>query len=287
MVKRKAGQPALQERLSRSFSRIPAQDTPRIFRLRLAEIAANPDQPRSHIDQEGLRELAASIERHGLIQPITVRHREGPQEGYVLVAGERRLRAHRLLGRDEILAIVTAGAAEEISLIENVQREDLHPLEEAAAYARMMQAHGWTQEQLAEAVGKARSTITNILKLNNLAEPIKAECRGRAEVSKSLLFEIARQNDEAAQEQLWARVRAGGTVRSARAAAARDQEGGSGERPAAQPPGALAGLARSGQQFLKRLAAVEDGDLGAPLRKEVRLLRRNVESLLGKLPSDA
>ena len=131
-----------------------------MFRLGLAEIAPNPNQPRKYIDQDSLRELAASIERHGLIQPITVKRRDDSQDGYVLVAGERRFRAHELLGREEILAIVTHGASDEIALIENIQRQDLRPLEEAAAYARLMQAHGWTQEQLAEAVGKARPTIT-------------------------------------------------------------------------------------------------------------------------------
>ena len=92
-----------------------------------------------------------SIERHGLIQPITVKRQEG-REGYVLVAGERRYRAHELLGRDDILAVVTSGDPEEIALIENVQREDLHPLEEAAAYARMMARHQTSYALLLDSV---------------------------------------------------------------------------------------------------------------------------------------
>jgi ParB family chromosome partitioning protein len=196
---------AMQERLSHSFRRIPAEDTPRIFRLRLAEIEPNPDQPRKHLDPNALQELAASIKRHGLIQPITVKRLERSGR-YLLVAGERRFRAHELLGEEDILAVITTGDPDEISLIENVQREDLHPLEEAAAYARMMELHAWTQEQLAEVVGKARPTVTNILKLNSLPEAIKDDCRTRPDVSKSLLFEIARRTGAAAQLQLWNQV---------------------------------------------------------------------------------
>jgi ParB family chromosome partitioning protein len=95
MTKR-AGTSALQDRLSRSFSRIPAEDVPRVFRLSLGEIEPNPDQPRKYLDQEALRELAGSIERHGLIQPIIVKRRDDGQEGYMLVAGERRLRAQQM-----------------------------------------------------------------------------------------------------------------------------------------------------------------------------------------------
>ena len=186
MPKRPAGQ-ALQERLSRSFRRIPAEDVPRIYRIPLAEIDLNPDQPRQHFDPETLGELAASIERHGLIQPVTVKRLEG-NERYLLVAGERRYRAHQMLGREEILAIVTAGDPDEISLIENIQRQDLHPLEEAAAYARMMALHGWTQEQVAEVIGKARPTVTNLLKLNSLPEAIRAEAAQRTDISKSVLL---------------------------------------------------------------------------------------------------
>ena len=272
----------LQDRLGRSFRRIPAEDVPRVFRLALSEIEPGPDQPRKHIDEDGLRELAASIERHGLIQPITVKRRADEQDGYVLVAGERRFRAHEVLGRDEILAIVTHGAADEIALIENIQRQDLQPLEEAAAYARMMQAHGWTQEQLADVVGKARTTITNILKLNGLAESIKAECGRRGDVSKSLLFEIARLDDIKAQEQLWARVRRGGTVRHARAASADKVQGPPGKSSGAAK---LPGLAAGARRFLKQLVAAEaearQADDG--LRKEIVVLRRDLEGLLQQL----
>ena len=284
MAKR-AGASALQDRLNRSFRRIPAEDVPRVFRLSLAEIEPNPAQPRKHLDPESLHELAGSIERHGLIQPIIVKRRDDSQDGYVLVAGERRFRAHALLGRNEILAIVTQGAADEIALIENIQRQDLHPLEEAAAYARMMQSHGWTQEQLAEAVGKARPTITNILKLNGLAESIKAECAHRGDVSKSVLFEIARQDDVRAQEDLWTRVRDGGTVRHLRRLRAEDRD-----VPAQIPQrqaDPIASLAAGGSRFLRQLKVAEDeAKRGDPdLLGGISALRRDLQDLLRRLKS--
>ena len=273
----------MQDRLSRSFSRIPAEDVPRVFRLSLGEIEPNPDQPRKYLDQEALRELAGSIERHGLIQPIIVKRRDDGHEGYMLVAGERRFRAHAILGRNEILAIVTQGAADEIALIENIQRQDLHPLEEASAYARIMQSHGWTQEQLAEAVGKARTTVTNILKLNGLADSIKTECAQRDDVSKSLLFEIARLDDLRAQQELWVRVRAGGTVRDVRSISAAKKASPTKDRGRGD---AMANLAASGSRFLKQLEAVE-GAIGVnnALLTEITVLRRNLTKLLEKLQS--
>jgi ParB family chromosome partitioning protein len=276
MVKRQTAQ-ALQERLSRSFSRIPAEDVPRIYRLRLAEIEPRRDQPRQRIDQDSLQELAASIERHGLIQPVTVKRQEG-REGYVLVAGERRYRAHELLGREDILAVVTSGDPEEISLIENVQREDLHPLEEAMAYARMMELHAWTQEQLAEMVGKARPTITNVLKLNSLPETIRADCAARRDVSKSLLFEIARCRDPKEQLRLWEQVRGGGTVRAARA-----------RQPAVLPTprGPLADTLRLGRRFLRRLAAIEAVAGDAEAHAELVRLRQEIDAALDRLTGPA
>jgi ParB family chromosome partitioning protein len=276
MVKRQTAQ-ALQERLSRSFSRIPAEDVPRIYRLRLAEIEPRRDQPRQRIDQDSLQELAASIERHGLIQPVTVKRQEG-REGYVLVAGERRYRAHELLGREDILAVVTSGDPEEISLIENVQREDLHPLEEAMAYARMMELHAWTQEQLAEMVGKARPTITNVLKLNSLPETIRADCAARRDVSKSLLFEIARCRDPKEQLRLWEQVRGGGTVRAARA-----------RQPAVLPTprGPLADTLRLGRRFVRRLATIKTDAGDAEARAELVRLRQEIDAALDRLTGPA
>ena len=246
MPKKPSG--GIQTRLNQSFSRIPSEDTPRIYRIRLEEIELNPDQPRKRFDEESLQELAATIERHGLIQPITVKRMESGR--YLLVSGERRFRAHQLTGREEILAMLTTGNPDEIALIENVQRQDLHPLEEAAAYARMMERYGWTQEEVAEAVGKARPTVTNILKLNELPDAIKAEC-STSNVSKSVLLEIARVASPEEQHTLWEGLKSGQT--SVRATRERKKE------PTPRvPPSEVEKTISAGRSFARRLEGLTD-----------------------------
>lgn len=265
----------MQARLQRSFERIPAEDVPRIFRLHLAEIDTNPDQPRRHIDEAALQELAASIERHGLIQPITVARTDSGR--YMLVAGERRYRAHSLLGREEILAVVTSGNVDEISLIENIQRQDLHPVEEAAAYARMMQKHGWTQEQLAQMVGKARPTITNMLKLNELPEAIRAEAAHHPDIGRSLLFEIARAADPDRQQALWAAAKEGGTVRTMRARQAKPPS----PTPTVDP---LNEALDAGRRFARRLSRIEPGSpADGSTVEELRRLHEELGTLITRL----
>jgi ParB family chromosome partitioning protein len=195
-------------------------DLKEIVELPLSRIRLDPRQPRKAIDQEKLEELAQSIQQHGLLQPITVR-KDLESDDYIVVAGERRYRAHQLLGRERIEAIIRRADptnAFEIALIENLQREDLTPLEEAAGYARLIEEFGYTQEQVAEKVGKARTTVTSILSLNRLPERIKAECATSDIASKSLLIEVARLLDEEKQLAFWETVKNGGTVRAARAA---------------------------------------------------------------------
>jgi ParB-like chromosome segregation protein Spo0J len=142
----------------------------------------------------------------------------------------------------------------------------------------MMQAHGWTQEQLAEIVGKARPTVTNTLKLNALADSIKAECSRRSDISKSLLFEIARQETHKEQEQLWAKLRAGGTVRAARASSARRAPAG----PAADP---AAAVAATGRRLLQQIVALDSGlrPSEKSLRHDLTTLRSQLEIVIGKL----
>ncbi|MCF7929777.1 MAG: ParB/RepB/Spo0J family partition protein [Spirochaetales bacterium] len=137
-------------------------------------ISANPEQPRKHFSEESLKELADSIQSQGVLQPILVSRYE---EGFRVIAGERRLRAARLAGLNEIPALVRelAPAEElELALVENIQREDLDPIEEAQAYRKLMDDNGLNQEQLAKQVGKNRSTIANSLRLLNLPEEIQS-----------------------------------------------------------------------------------------------------------------
>ena len=144
-------------------------------------IRPNPRQPRADFDEAALNELAASIRAQGILQPLLVR--PDGDGGYELVAGERRLRAARLAGLREVPIVVREVSDREsleLALIENIQRDDLSPLEEAAAYQRLLDDFGHTQEEIAARVGKSRPAIANALRLLRLPEPIKRElARGR------------------------------------------------------------------------------------------------------------
>jgi ParB family transcriptional regulator, chromosome partitioning protein len=145
----------------------------RIRELDVDTILPNPDQPRTHFDEEKIRELADSIKSTGLIQPITVREQDG---NYFLVAGERRLRASKEAGLKKIKAIIIEVSQDEnltIALIENLQREDLDPIEEAKAYKILITRFKLKQQDVAEKVGKDRATVANSLRLLNLDEKIQ------------------------------------------------------------------------------------------------------------------
>jgi len=136
-------------------------------------IDPSPFQPRRRFGEEELKELAASIAAYGVIQPVVVREREGR---YELIVGERRVRASRLVGRREIPAVVRPwGDAEALAavLVENLQREDLNPIEAAFGLKRLMEELGWTQEQAAERVGKSRPHIANLLRMLQLEAEIQ------------------------------------------------------------------------------------------------------------------
>ena len=140
--------------------------------IELARISLNPYQPRRHFDEDKMAELTASIREHGVVQPILVRPFA---EGYQLIAGERRLRAARQAGLEEIPALVrelTDNEMMEISLIENIQRQDLGPVEEARAYKRLSDEFALTQEQIAKRVSKSRPYIANSVRLLQLPEVI-------------------------------------------------------------------------------------------------------------------
>lgn len=138
--------------------------------LPIHEIEPDKEQPRKTFEQQALSELAASIQEHGVLQPIVVRPAQNGA-GYRIIAGERRWRAARLAGLSEIPAVVKdvdEGAAMEMALVENLQREDLGPVEEALGYQQLMERCGLTQEQAAKKVGKSRPVIANSLRLLNL-----------------------------------------------------------------------------------------------------------------------
>ena len=141
--------------------------------LNLDQLSPNPFQPRSDFDQEKLDELAQSIKEHGIIQPIVVRHVEGK---YQIVAGERRWRAAQIAGLEKVPVVVKEmddASMMQMALIENVQREDLNPMEEALAYKRLMEEFELKQDEVASRVGKSRSAVANSVRLLNLPEEVQ------------------------------------------------------------------------------------------------------------------
>lgn len=145
-----------------------------VLQVPVQHIRANPNQPRKEFDAERLDELAASIKTHGIIQPITVRYIG--EKRFELISGERRLRASKLAGMNEIPAYIREADDEQsmaFALIENIQREDLNSLEVALAYKRLLEEFSYTQAEVAEKVGKNRTTVTNMLRLLNLPDFIQ------------------------------------------------------------------------------------------------------------------
>ncbi len=150
-----------------------------VERIAVERIHANPYQPRGEFDDAKLRELSETIRLHGVIQPIVVRQ---VGVGYELVAGERRWRAVQLLGLPDIPAIVRVLSDEQaasLALIENLQRENLTAIEEAAAYQRLLEIHRMTQESLAQSLGRSQSTVANKLRLLSLADAVQEAVRKR------------------------------------------------------------------------------------------------------------
>ena len=248
---------------------------PRVVELDLDRIDAHPDQPRKEIDPDALAELAASIERHGLLQPVVVQPAD--DDRYVLVAGQRRLLAHRRLGRSRIAALLTAGDRDELALIENLQRETLPPLDEADALAALKQRHGYNQDELARALAKAKSTISELLSLTQLPAALKADIRAQPRpVSKSVLIEIARLDDAERQTVLWERLKSGATVRDARRVKSRAGPATTG------PEDELVRIARASDRLLRRLEGVTAAGLGRDraLLERLRALHRRLDAVL-------
>jgi len=151
------------------------EDGAKTVTLRLLDVQPNPDQPRRQFDDEALAELAASIGKHGILQPLLVRPM--PDGSYQIVAGERRWRAARIAGLTEVPVVIrelTDQQTAELALIENLQREDLNPMEEATGYQRLMEEYALTQEQVAGAVNKSRSAVANALRLLKLCPDVAA-----------------------------------------------------------------------------------------------------------------
>ena len=143
--------------------------------LKISDIEPRADQPRKTFDNEGLQTLADSIATHGVLQPIIVRENPNFAGSYEIIAGERRWRASKMAGLSEIPVVLVDGndlKVAQIAIIENVQRENLNPVEEALAYSALMERHSLTQEQIAKEVGKSRPAIANMLRLLDLPDEV-------------------------------------------------------------------------------------------------------------------
>ncbi|UKS26018.1 nucleoid occlusion protein [Paenibacillus sp. HWE-109] len=163
----------MKEQISKLFGLTDRSNTDEVKNIPVNNIIPSPYQPRTLFDDDRLEELCQTIRTHGIIQPIVVRVKNNTFE---LIAGERRLRAVKKLGLDTIPAIVrdfNDSQAASIALIENLQREGLTAIEEAAAYQQLIEMHDLTQESLAQRLGKSQSTIANKIRLLHLSEPVK------------------------------------------------------------------------------------------------------------------
>ncbi|MBV6478072.1 MAG: Stage 0 sporulation protein J [Ignavibacteria bacterium] len=185
-----------------------SSDNKSFFQLELDKIKVNPSQPREDFDEEKMKELAESIRTNGVIQPVTVKEVNGQ---YVLISGERRVRASKIAGLDKIPAYLYEKPAEssesmlELALIENIQREDLNPMELSDSYQKLADDFELTQEQIAEKVSKQRSTVANYLRLQKLPVEIKVSLRKNdiTEAHARMLLRIDNLDD---QLILWKRI---------------------------------------------------------------------------------
>lgn len=196
-----------------------ATDEKGVVTLRLTEIEPNRNQPRTNFDEEALSELADSIQKHGLIQPIVVRPTTGG--AYQIVAGERRWRACRMAGLSDVPVIIKELDDQnyfEIALIENLQREDLNAVEEAQGYRTLIDSYGLTQEQVAESVGKSRSAVTNALRLLNLDEAA-LDALKNGEITAGHARAILAADSSEISSQMLAAAKAGASVRELEAMA--------------------------------------------------------------------
>jgi ParB family chromosome partitioning protein len=240
-------------------------------------VRPNVDQPRKHFDEEKLAELSQSIRRHGLLQPIVVRR---SPEGFELVAGERRLRAAQLAGLDRLPALVREVEDPlETALIENLQREDLSPLEEAEALAALIERHGYSHQEVAELLGKSRPYVSNTLALTRLPDGVKDDLhRDGGSVSRELLLGVARQEDPEAALALWRRLKLDAlSVRQFR----QEQKGVTAERAAVAEVRATARRLNRALRKLVReqVPADEVPQLSRVLRRTSRLVQRCLASM--------
>lgn len=183
----------------------------KLYQLPLTRLIPDPEQPRKFFDEQSLAELAASIASHGVLQPILVR--ESADGNFIIVSGERRFQAASNAGLKTIPAIITDGEPAEISIIENLLRENLTAIEEAEAIERLRAIHDYGLAELATALGKSDTAISAILSLNKLPAPVKDDCRTDPKTARSILVEIAKLKTPEKMIALYTRYKESGLTR--------------------------------------------------------------------------
>ncbi|OGN28807.1 MAG: hypothetical protein A3A33_03435 [Candidatus Yanofskybacteria bacterium RIFCSPLOWO2_01_FULL_49_25] len=197
---------------------IPKEKTDNIFYIQTAKVRPNPNQPRQDFDPSALKELADSIKKYGVLQPLLVSKIElesprGLDVSYELIAGERRLRAAKLAGLPEVPVIIKDNIDEgkmklEVALIENLQREDLNPIEEAEAFASLASEFKLTQKEIADRVGKSRESVANGMRLLGLAPNIKEGLRA-GKISKTHARALLAFEDDSKRQEVFKQILAG------------------------------------------------------------------------------
>lgn len=182
-----------------------------LYQIPLKRLIPDPEQPRKYFDEQALAELQASMERHGILQPILVR--EGDDGAFFIVSGERRFQAAQNIALESVPAIVTDGEPAEIAIIENLLRENLTAIEEAEAIERLRTLHDYGVNELAKALGKADSTISEILSLNRLPAAVKDDCRNDSKAARRVLAVIARQKSPERMTSLYTKYKESGLTR--------------------------------------------------------------------------
>lgn len=256
------------------------------FVVSLDKIKPDPEQPRSHFDGEDLKDLATSMEELGLLQPIVVRKDPAPEQrrSYIIVYGERRWRAAQMLGWSEIQVLESVGNHEEKALVENMQRVNLNPIEEARGIKRLIEARGFTHERCAETLGLSRISVTELLRIITLPDEFLGEiAKGKANVSRSLLIELARLPAGDVRNGLLERALSGDlTVKMLRQARnSPDPERKQPQRePKEKPPGFENG---SLDRLLSGIQSVRSGayKMTAQEREKLQKIRELIEFTLG------
>ena len=240
----------------------------KLYQLPRDAVQPDPDQPRKFFDEQALTELSASIASHGVLQPILVR--EGTDGIFVIVSGERRYQATLKAGLETIPAIITDGEPAEISIIENLLRENLTAIEEAEGIERLRAQHDYALSDLSRALGKAESTLSGILSLNRLPPEVKDDCRNDPKAVLGILMEIAKQKTPEKMTALYAKYKETGLTRGEiRKISAKP-------KPAADAPIDLTFV----DQFYDKLYMLDDTKLSAEQKATLHATLEKMRSMI-------